>query len=40
MTATLGNLFTSYNIFSNKDEIAVDYLIMGPGLGNKFESQA
>jgi hypothetical protein len=40
MTATLGNLFTSYNLFSNKDEIAVDYLIMGPGLGNKFESQA
>ena len=40
MTATLGDLFTSYNLFSNKDEIAVDYLIMGPGLGNKFESQA
>jgi hypothetical protein len=40
MTATLGNLFTSYNLFSNKDEIAVDYLIMGPGMGNKFESQA
>jgi len=40
MTASLGNLFTSYNLFSNKDEIAVDYLIMGPGMGNKFESQA
>ena len=40
MTATLGNLFTAYNLFSNKDEIEVDYLIMGPGLGNKFESQA
>jgi hypothetical protein len=40
MTATLGDLFTSYNLFSNKDEIQVDYLIMGPGLGNKFESQA
>jgi len=40
MTATLGKLFTSYNLFSNKDEIAVDYLIMGPGLGDKFESQA
>jgi hypothetical protein len=40
MTATLGDLFTSYNLFSNKDEIEVDYLIMGPGLGNKFESQA
>ena len=40
MVATLGDLFTAYNLFSNKDEIEVDYLIMGPGLGNKFESQA
>jgi len=40
MSASLGNLFTSYNLFSNRDEVAVDYLIMGPGLGNKFESQA
>ena len=40
MTATLGDLFTSYNLFSNRDEIAVDYLIMGPGLSSKFESQA
>ena len=40
MTATLGDLFTAYNLFSNRDEIAVDYLIMGPGLSNKFESQA
>jgi hypothetical protein len=40
MTATLGNLITAYNLFSNADEVAVDYLIMGPGLGNKFESQA
>jgi hypothetical protein len=39
-TATLGNLITSYNLFKNKDEIAVDYLIMGPGLGEKSESQA
>lgn len=40
MVATLGDLITSYNLFSNRDEIAVDYLIMGPGLGNKFDSQA
>ncbi len=40
MTATLGDLYTAYNLFSNKDEIEVDYLIMGPGMGNKFESQA
>ena len=40
MTATLGDLFTAYNLFSNNDEIPVDFLIMGPGLTNKFESQA
>jgi hypothetical protein len=40
MNVTLGDLFTSYNLFSNKDEIQVDYLIMGPGLGGKFDSQA
>jgi hypothetical protein len=40
MTASLGDLFTAYNLFSNPDEIEVDYLIMGPGLGSKYESQA
>jgi hypothetical protein len=40
MVATLGNLITSYNLFSNKDEIQVDYLIMGPGGINKSDSQA
>ena len=38
--ATLGNLITSYNLFKNKDEIALDYLIMGPGLSDKAQSQA
>ena len=38
--ATLGDLVTGYRLFSNKDEIAVDYLINGPGLTSKFESQA
>ena len=38
--ATLGNLITSYNLFKNKDEIQVDYLIMGPGLSDKAQSQA
>ena len=38
--ATLGALKTSYQLFENKDEVEVDYLIMGPGLGNKSESQA
>ena len=40
MKATLGDLITSYNLFSNRDEIAVDYLIMGPGLEGKYDSQA
>ena len=40
MAATLGGLKTAYDKFANKDEVAVDYLIMGPGLTSKFESQA
>jgi hypothetical protein len=40
MQATLGNLVSSYGYFSNKDEIEVDYLIMGPGLVSQNESQA
>ncbi len=40
MSADLGDLTTSYNLFSNKDEISVDYLIMGPGLGSVVETQA
>ena len=39
MLADLGSLNTSYNLFGNKDEIEVDYLIMGPGLGDESESQ-
>tara|TARA_R110000868_G_scaffold43748_3_gene146826 strand:- start:14263 stop:16458 length:2196 start_codon:yes stop_codon:yes gene_type:complete len=42
--ATLGDLITSYGLFSNKDEIQVDYLIMGPGFGgdatSPWDSQA
>ena len=38
--ATLGDLMTSYNEFSNKDEIEVDFLIMGPGMDTRAESQA
>jgi len=40
MTATLGNLMTSYNKFSNKDDVAVDFLIMGPGLSVEAQTQA
>ena len=32
MAADLSGLLQGYNLFANKDEIAVDYLIMGPGL--------
>jgi hypothetical protein len=38
-TATLGDIMTSYDLFNNRDEIQVDYLLMGPGLQNKEESQ-
>jgi hypothetical protein len=40
MSSTLGDLVTSYGLFSNSDEVQVDYLIMGPGLTNKGDSQA
>jgi hypothetical protein len=40
MQATLGDLVTSYDLFSNKDQTQVDYLIMGPGLLEESESQA
>ena len=38
--AELSNLITSYGLFQNKDEIEVDYLIMGPGCDTESESQA
>ena len=40
MSAGLGDLTTSYNLFANKDEISIDYLIMGPGCSSIVESQA
>jgi len=40
MKAELGDLITSYGLFSNKDEIQVDYLIMGPGMDSVSDSQA
>jgi hypothetical protein len=40
MKPELGDLITSYGLFSNKDEIQVDYLIMGPGFDSEFDSQA
>ena len=38
MKATLGDLITSYNLFKNKEEVAVDYLIMGPSINGIEES--
>ena len=38
--ATLGGLVSSYNLFTNEDEVSVDYLIGGPGLDTIEESQA
>ena len=40
MKATLADLMTSYRLFSNKDEVQVDYLIMGPGCTVESDSQA
>ena len=40
MTAALSNLKTSYELFNNKDETAVDYLLMGPSGASLLESQA
>jgi hypothetical protein len=40
MEASLGELNTAYDLFSNRDEIAVDYILMGPGLAEETQSQA
>ena len=40
MKAELGHVITGYNKFTNPDEIAIDYLIMGPGFDSIYDSQA
>ena len=40
LKASLGVLITAYNLFNNKEDVAVDYLIMGPGLDSITDSQA
>ena len=40
MKCTLGNLITSYNLFANKNDVQVDYLIMGPGFDSREDTQA
>ena len=37
---TLGDLQTSYQLFANDADVEVDFLLMGPGLPTKVESQA
>ena len=37
--ATLSYLMDGYDIFANRDEIEVDFLMMGPGLSTQNESQ-
>ena len=36
----MGGLSSAYDLFSNSDEVEVDYLICGPGLETKEDSQA
>ena len=38
--AKLGNLIDAYQLFNDVDGVELDYLIMGPGLSKKSESQA
>ena len=40
MKPSLGDLMSAYNLFSNRDEIQVDYIINGPGFDNESDSQA
>jgi hypothetical protein len=40
MSASLGALSSAYDLFSNKTEISVDFLIYGPSLPDETESQA
>ena len=40
LKSDLGELIQSYELFNNKEDVAVDYLIMGPGLDTVSDSQA
>ena len=40
MEAELGDLVTGYGYFDNKDEEAVDFIMMGPGLTTESSTQA
>ena len=40
MAASLGDITAGYELFANKDEIEVNFLLMGPGCTTETESQA
>ena len=40
MSASLGNVKNAYELYSNKDDESVDFLLMGPSCGSELESQA
>jgi hypothetical protein len=40
MKAELGDLITAYDLFSNKEEVEIDYILGGPSLPGFTESQA
>ena len=40
LKSTLGDIIESYELFNNREDVPVDYLIMGPGLDSLSDSQA
>ena len=40
LKSSLGEIIESYELFNNREDIAIDYLIMGPGMDSMSESQA
>ena len=40
LKSSLGDIMTAYDLFNNKEDVAVDYLLMGPGCDSLSDSQA
>ena len=40
MTQALGDVLNGYNLFENKDEIALDFLLMGGSMNSELETQS
>jgi len=40
MAASLGDVLNAYNLFENKDEIGVDFLLMGSSMNDQLSTQA